>query len=109
MSQVKNIRSTNTLARGNPYHALHNSPLNVNYLQIFESTVDVFIYKEEQNLKSEKFKTEVLKGILAGYDGHTIYKVFIQEQDKTILIKELQIFKDISKKASIALSNFEEN
>lgn len=76
-------------------------------MQVFESTVDVFIYKKEQNLKLEKFEVEVLKGILVGYDGHTIYKVSIQEQDKVIPIKELQIFKDINKKASIALSDFE--
>lgn len=60
----------------------------------------VFIHEEEQNLKSEKFEAQALEGTLIGYDGHTIYRVFIREQDKVIRVKDLQIFEDTSKKVS---------
>lgn len=40
--------------------------------------VYVFIYEEEQNLKSEKFEVKTLKDTLIRYDGQIIYKVFIQ-------------------------------
>lgn len=35
------------------------------------------VYEKEQNLKSEKFEAWTLKEMLVGYDGHTIYRVFI--------------------------------
>lgn len=34
-----------------------------------------------------------MKRILVGYDGHTIYKVYIREKQKVIQIQDLQIFK----------------
>ncbi len=49
----------------------------------------IFIYKEEQNLKSEKFEALALKSIFVGYNGYTIYRVFIQEQNKIIWVKKL--------------------
>lgn len=66
----------------------------------------IFIHEEEQNLKSEKFEARALKGTLVRYDGHTIYRVFIQEQDKVIRVKDLQIFEDTSKKTSTSLLDF---
>lgn len=77
ISQVKNIRSISALKRDNLYQVLHNSPLNVNHLRVLGSTVYVFIHKEKQNLKLEKFEVRVLKSIFVKYNGHTIHKVFI--------------------------------
>ena len=37
----------------------------------------ILIYKKEQNLKSEKFKAQVLKKMLIRYDGYIINKIFI--------------------------------
>lgn len=68
--------------------------------------VYIFIHKEEQYLKSEKFEALALKDILVGYDKYIIYRVFIQKEDKIIWIKNLQIFEDTSEKVSIILSNF---
>lgn len=107
MTQVKNVRPTNALEGGNPHQALYNSPPSVNHLQVLGSTVYVFIHKEERNLKSEKFKARALKGTFVGYNGYTIYRVFIREQDKVIRIKNLQIFEDTTEKASTALPDFE--
>lgn len=107
MTQVKNIRPTHALEKGNPHQALFDKPPDINHLQVFGSTVYVFIHKEEQNLKSEKFEAQALKSTLVGYDGHTIYRVFIREQDKVIRVKDLQIFEDKSEKVSITIPNFE--
>lgn len=69
--------------------------------------MSVFIHKEERNLKSEKFEARVLKGTLVRYNRHTIYRVFIREQDKVIWVKDLQIFEDTSEKTSTSLPEFE--
>lgn len=82
---------------------------NINHLWILSSIINVFIYKKEQDLKFEKYKAWALKDTLLRYDGHTIYKGFIQKQNKVIWIKNLQIFEHIRKKTSIFLSNFEKN
>lgn len=79
MTQVKNVKPTSALERGNPHQTLHDSPPSVNHLRVLGSMVYVFIYKEEQNLKLEKFEAQALKGIFIGYNGHTIYRVFIRE------------------------------
>lgn len=57
-------------------------------------------------MKSEKFKARILSKILIGYDGHIIYKIFIQLQDKIIYIKDFQIFENINKKNLTSLLNF---
>lgn len=84
MTQVKNIKPISALEKDYPHRTLHNSLSNVKHLQIFGSTVYIFIYKEEQKLKLEKFKTQALKDILVRYNRHTIYKIFIQKQNKVI-------------------------
>ncbi len=107
MTQVKNVRPTNVLEGGNPHQALHNSPPSINHLRVLGSMVYVFIHEKKRNLKSEKFEARALKSTLIGYDGHTIYRVFIREQDKVIWVKDLQIFEDTSEKVSTALPDFE--
>lgn len=107
-TQVKNVRPTHALEGGNPHQALFDKLPNVNHLRVLGSTVYVFIHEEERNLKSEKFEARALKGTLVGYDGHTIYRVFIQEQDKVIRVKDLQISEDTSEKVSTTLPDFEE-
>lgn len=42
-----------------------------------------------------------------GFDGHTIYKVYIEDQNKVIQVKDLQICKDITFKATMFLSDFD--
>lgn len=81
---IKNIRPTSLLKDKNPHEIYFNKALELGHLQVLGSTVYVFIYKEKQNLKSEKFKAWALKSILVGYNRHTIYRVFIQYQDKII-------------------------
>lgn len=54
-------------------------------------------------LKSEKWQPRALQGTLVGYDGHTIYRVYIQEQNKVIHIKDLRIFEDYETKTETSL------
>lgn len=54
-----------------------NKTYQISHLQVLVSTVYILIYEKEQNLKSEKFEIQVLKGTLVGYDGYAIYRIFI--------------------------------
>lgn len=80
---------------------------DINHLQIFRFTVYIFIYKEKQIIKLEKFEAWALKDILVGYNRHAIYKIFIWSQNKVIQVKNLWIFKDISEKITTILPDFE--
>lgn len=51
ITQVKNVRPTNALERGNPHLVLFNSLPNVNHPRVLGSMVYVFIYEKKQNLK----------------------------------------------------------
>lgn len=42
-----------------------------------------------------------------GFDNHTIYKIYIEDQKKVIQIKNLQIYKDITFKATTSLLSFD--
>ena len=94
MTYTKNVRPTTALEGGNPYEKQFNCPPDVSHLRILGSTVYVLIHEEERDLKSEKFTPRALKGKLVGYDGHTIYKVHIEEQQKVIRVKDLRVFED---------------
>lgn len=50
---------------------------------------------------------QVLKKTLVGYNGHTIYRVYIKDQNKVIRVKDLQIFEDFKIKSSTNLTNYE--
>lgn len=54
---VKNIKLISLFEDKNPYKVHFKKILEIKYLQVFGFTVYVLIYKEEWNLKSEKFKT----------------------------------------------------
>lgn len=107
MTYVKNVRPTSSLEDKNPHEVHFNKAPELSHLRVLGSTVYVFIHEEERNLKSEKFEARALKGTLVGYDGHTIYRVFIRLQDKVIRVKDLRIFEDTSRKDSTLLPDYE--
>ena len=45
--------------------------------------------------------------MLIRFDKHIIYRVHIEEQNKIIRVKDLQIFKNTSAKTILILSNFD--
>lgn len=58
-------------------------------------------------MKSVKWEARTLKKKLVGFDGHTIYRVYIEGQNKVIRVKNLKIFYDITSKLTIIFPNFE--
>lgn len=106
MTQVKNVRPTEALGGNSPHKAHFKRSPDISHLRVLGSTVFVFIHEEERNLKFEKFEARALEGTLVGYDGHTIYRVFIRSQDKVIRVKDLRIFEDTSENASTSLPDF---
>ncbi len=107
MTYVKNLRPTKALNGDNSYHTQQKSQSDIQHLQILGSIVYVLLHREEQTLKSEKWNPQALRGTLVGYDGHTIYRVHIREQNKVIHIKDLRIFEDYKIKTSKGLPNYE--
>lgn len=67
------------LERDNLHLYLLNKSPDINHLQVFRSIIYIFIYKEEENLKFEKFETQILKDSHIRYDEYTIYRLFIQD------------------------------
>ncbi len=59
-------------------------------------------------MKSEKWPPRALKGVLVGYDGHTIYRVYIKSQKKVILVKNILIFEDYKTKTTTEVSDYDE-
>ena len=106
MTYVKNVRPTKALGGDNPYHAQQKIHPDIQHLRVLGSTVYVLLHEEERALKSEKWNPRALRGILVGYDGHTIYRVHIREQNKVIRIKALRIFEDYEAKTSTELPEY---
>ncbi len=106
MTYVKNVRPTKALGGDSSYHALQAIQPDIQHLRVLGSTVYVLLHEEERELKSEKWNPRALRGTLVGYDGHTIYRVHIREQNKVIRIKDLGIFEDYEAKASTYLPEY---
>lgn len=109
MTYIKKIWRTKALeGNSSPYYAQHQEDPDINHLRILGSTVYVFLHEEERDLKWEKWKARALRGKLVGFDGHTIYRVYIEQQAKVIRIKDLRIFEDYEPKDSTGLPTYEE-
>ena len=109
MTYIKNSRPTQALENISLHEAHFYKQPNLAHLRIPGSSVYVLLHEEERSMKSEKWALRALKGILVGYDGHTIYKVHIREQKKIIQVKDLQIFEDYKAKKSTKLLEYSDN
>lgn len=65
---------------------------------VLSSIVYLFIYEEERNVKSVKWALQGKYGVLVGYDGGTIYRVYLHNEAKLIYIKDLRIFENTDEK-----------
>lgn len=108
MTYVKNVRPTKALQESNLYQAQHQKSPDISHLRVLGSTVYVFIHEEEPNLKSEKWEPRATRGVLVGYDGHTIYRVHVENHNKVIRVKDLQVLEESEAKTSTALPNYED-
>ena len=108
MTYIKNSRITKALPQNlSPYKALTRDRPNISHLRILGSIIYIFLHEEEQTLKSEKWATRALKGTLVGYNGHTIYRVHIKEQNKVIRVKDLRIFENYKSKSATNLPDYD--
>ena len=106
MTYIKNSRPTKALDNLSPHEAHFHEQPSLTHLRILGSTVYVLLHKEERSMKSEKWAPRALKGTLVVYDGHTIYRVHIKEQNKVIRVKDLRIFEDYEAKKSTELPDY---
>ncbi len=112
ITHIKNLRPMRALERSLSPAKMEGKDLpnkdlpNFYHLRILSSTVYVFLHKEERTLKSAKWDAKTLKGKLVGFDGHTSYRVHIEDQNKVIRVKNLRIFEDTSAKANSTLLDF---
>ena len=110
MTYIKNNRPKRALAFNiSPYKAQFYEQLDLSYLQILGSIVYVLLHEEERLMKSEKWAPQALKRTLVGFDGCTIYRVYIKNQNKVIRVKDLQIFEDYGTKKSTELPDYSES
>lgn len=61
MTYVKNNQLTRAIQNLSLYKAYSHKLLNISYLQIRDSTVYIFLHKEKQRLKLEKWTPKALK------------------------------------------------
>lgn len=108
MTHIKNLRPTQALEGAiSPIEKQADIPPSLQHLRVFGSTVYVFLHEEERTLKSAKWDARALKGKLVGFDGHTIYRVHVEEQGKVIRVKGLRIYEDTSAKQHSILPDFD--
>ncbi len=108
MTHIKNLRPTQGLEGFiSPIEMQNQAIPDLHHLRIFGSNVYVFLHEEERSLKSAKWEARALRRKLVGFDGHTIYRVHIEDQNKVIWVKDLRIYKDITSKATTSLPDFE--
>lgn len=110
MNHIKNSRPTRALANNlSPHKAHFHEKPDLSHLQILGSTVYVLLHEEKRLMKSKKWAPRALRGTLVGFDGHTIYRIHIKDQNRVIRVKDLRIFEDYEAKWSTELPNYSES
>ena len=108
MTYIKNLRPTRALNDFiSPIEMQNQAIPDFHHLRILSSNIYVFLHKEERSLNSAKWEACAFRGKLVGFDGHTIYRVHIEDPNKVIWVKDLQIYEDITPKATKSLPDFE--
>lgn len=107
MTHIKNSHPSKALANNiNPYKTQFQKQLDPLYLQILRSTVYMLLHMEKRSVKSEKWASQALKETVVGFNGYTIYRVHIKDQNKVIQVKDLHIFEDYKIKKFRKLSDY---
>ena len=107
MTHVSNLLPTTALNGRSLFEASTQSLPNLQHLRVLGSTVYVFIHEEERKAKSAKWEARGNKGMLLGYDGHTIYRVYLPDEEKIIRIKDLRIEENADGKADSHVTSYD--
>lgn len=87
---IKNSCLTKTLAINlSLYEAHFHKKSDLLYLQILGHTIYILLYKEKHPIKLKRWALRALKRILVGFNGYTIYKAYIKDQNRVIQLKDL--------------------
>lgn len=90
MTYIKNFRLTQALKEFiSPIRIQNQAALDLYHLCILGSNVYIFFHKKKHSLKSAKWEAHTLKRKLIAFDSHTIYCVYIKDQNKVIWVKNL--------------------
>ena len=110
MTYIKNNHLTKALPSNTTLYEAQSqkNTTDVSHLCVLGSTVYVFFQKEEQSRKSEKWASRALKGTLVGYDGHTIHRIHIKDQNKVIRVEDFRISEDFEIKPFINLPDYKD-
>ena len=106
ITYIRNNRPTRVLQNLSPHKILLQKFLTLSYLQILGSRVYVLLHKEAELMKSEKWTSRALNGVLVGYYSHIIHRVYIKDQKKVIMMNDLCIFRDYETKSFSKLPNY---
>lgn len=63
--------------------------------------------KNKNKNKSAKISPRAQKSKLVGYDGHRIYRIFLEKNYKVIQVKDLRIYKDTRSKNNTEILFFD--
>ena len=107
ITHISNLLPTSSLHSISPFEASAQSLPNLQHLRILGLTVYIFIYEEEGNAKSAKWASRGKRGVLVGYDGETIYCVYLPDKGKVIHIKDLKIHENTDEKEDSQVTGYD--
>lgn len=107
MVHVKNLRPTSSLNGKTPHELMEKEIPTIDHLRVLGSTVYVLIHEADrkgEKSKAAKFAPRAQRGKLVGYDGKTIYRVFLEKSNSIIRVKDLSIHEDATAKKATGLA-----
>lgn len=107
MTHVPNLLPTTALNGRSPFEASTQSLPNLQHLRVLGSTVYVSIHEEERSAKSAKREPRGKQRMLVGYDNHTIYRVYLPDEEKIIRIKDLRTVENADGKADSHITHYD--
>ena len=84
MTHVSNLLPTSSLNGLSSYEESTGLSPQLNHLRVLGSTVYTFIYEEERKAKSAQWESRAKRRVLVRYDGHSIYRVYLEKDAKVI-------------------------
>lgn len=110
MVDVKNLRPIKHWTGKALLKPQEKNPPILDHLMVIGPTVYVLIHKKERQddrIKSAKFAPRVQIGMMMGYDGHSIYRVFLEDDTKLIRVKDLRIYEEATSKNKTSVPTYE--
>ena len=107
ITYISNLLPTSSLHGVSTFEASAQSLPNLQHLRILGSTIYVFIYEEERNAKSAKWASRGKCWVLVGYDGETIYRIYLHDEGKVICIKDLKIYENVDEKEESQVTGYD--